>query len=261
MKGCRLVFLLSMAWGLMAIQCNNKIERKIEKTIDYISSSREPVRSGFRTDSLNFFTQPGTVWLTGHPNIRLNSVLMMYRVHEDLNIGQNGKYGNYVDDENYEVGNHWNGHLYPGLEAAYGFNMVNVSHFDAATNKQHLLFEQPVLIRTVYYPTDLKDSLLKRPVLRNHLLVSAHNSDTNKDTLINTQDLRRLFLFDISGQRIKTILPENYNIFKSDYDQWNDRLLVYARLDQNNDGQSQQTEPIHVYWVNLQDPSQSGRLY
>lgn len=261
MKSSIGLFTVGIALNFVFTGCSNKVERKIEKTINYIGGRSDAMTPGFRTDSLDFITQPGTVWLTGHPTIRLNSVFMMYPINEELHTGQDSRYGQYIDDDNYQVGNHWNGHLYPGFEAVYGFNMVNISHYDLTNNKHHLLFEQPVLIRTAYYPTDLKDSLLNQPVHRNHLLVTAHNSDTNKDTLINTQDLRRMFLFDINGQSIKTVLPENYNIFKSDYDQWNDHLLVYARLDQNNDGQSQITEPVHVFWVNLKDPTQAGRLY
>lgn len=241
--------------------CTSKVERKIEKTIHYIGGRSSEWVAGFRADSLNFTTQPGAVWLTGHPSIRLNSVFMLFPMNDALQKGSDSYYGKYEEEDQYEIGNHWNGHLYPGFDAVYGFNMVNISHYDVTTSKQHLLFEQPVLIRTAYFPTAKKDSLLKQPVPRNHILVTAHNSDTNNDTLINTQDLRRLFLFDINGNKIKTVIPENYNVFQSDYDQWNDRWLVYARLDQNNNGQSEPTEPIHLFWVNLKDPTQSGRMY
>jgi hypothetical protein len=31
----------------------------------------------------------------------------------------------------------------PGFEAVYGYNLVNISHFDVTTSQQKLLYERP----------------------------------------------------------------------------------------------------------------------
>ena len=147
------------------------------------------------------------------------------------------------------------------MEWFYGYNLVNVSHYDMLTNKKKDLFEKAVLIKTLYYPSFSKDTLNSRPVKRKYILVSAYNDDTNKDGLINQKDLRRFFLFDSNGTRQKEIVPENYSVFKSEYDSENDVMFVFARADVNNNGQSEENEPVNIFWVDLKDPMRTGQQY
>jgi hypothetical protein len=37
-------------------------------------------------------------------------------------------------------GNNWNYNIIPGLEAVYGYNMVNISHYNISENKQKNFF-------------------------------------------------------------------------------------------------------------------------
>jgi Ca2+-binding EF-hand superfamily protein len=92
-------------------------------------------------------------------------------------------------------------------------------------------------------------------------MVSVYNDDTNKDGFINLKDLRRLYLFDINGDRLNPLLPENYSVLKSEYDPENDFMYVFAKLDENQNGQLEDSEPIHIYWIDLNEPSRTGRQY
>jgi hypothetical protein len=103
------------------------------------------------------------------------------------------------------------------------------------------------LIKTLYYPTFSKDTLNNKPVVRNYFIVSVYNDDTNKDNFINLKDLRRLYLFDINGEKQKALIPENYSVFKSEYDSDNDLMFVFAQLDNNNNGRQDEGEPIHIF--------------
>ena len=213
-------------------------------------------------DSLKFETRPSNVLLTTAPNIRLTTI---YKVNfnKDKNstfIGSNSFYGNYTDHENTE-GNEWNYNFMPGIEAVYGYNMVNISLYDITTTKQKNFFEKPVLIKTLYYPAYSKDTLNFKPISRNYFMVSVYNDDTNKDGFINLKDLRRLYLFDINGDRLNPLLPENYSVLKSEYDPENDFMYVFAKLDENQNGQLEDSEPIHIYWIDLNEPSRTGRQY
>lgn len=149
----------------------------------------------------------------------------------------------------------------PGLEAVYGYNFVNISHYDIKENKQKEFFEKPVLIKTLYYPTFDKDTLNNEAVNRKYFLVSVYNDDTNKDGFINTDDLRRFYLFDINGVKQKALIPENYTVFQSEYDSANDFMFVYAQLDSNNNGEQDEREPVHIFWIDLKDPNRTGRQY
>jgi hypothetical protein len=124
-----------------------------------------------------------------------------------------------------------------------------------------MLFIKPVLINTIYYPTETKDTLMSKPILRNHTIVSVYDKDTNKDSFINDKDLRHIYLYDLNGNKISTLVPENLNVFKSEYDPSNDYLFVFAKNDTNSNGKSEELEPVQVYWINLSNPLDNGRFY
>ncbi|MEO0777638.1 MAG: hypothetical protein AAF146_13815, partial [Bacteroidota bacterium] len=61
--------------------------------------------------------------------------------------------------------------------------------------------------------------------------------------------------------RIDTLLPPHYSAYRSEYDPTNDRMLVFARLDENQDGQTVYEEATHIRWIDLKDPRRSGWQY
>jgi hypothetical protein len=138
---------------------------------------------------------------------------------------------------------------------------VNVSHFAVDRDSSHLLFDKPVLIRTLYYPSFETDTLNFEPVLRDNMFVTAYNEDTNRDGFITTADLRRLFVFDENGESLESVVPQDHSVFKSEYDSANDRIYLFARHDENADGVVGVTEPVHIFWMSLRDPRQGGVLY
>lgn len=211
-------------------------------------------------DSLKMEVQPSEVILTGVPNVRLTTI---YRVNLSKDkkttfIGSNNYYYNYIQPDK---ANNWNSNLMPGLEAVYGYNLVNVSCYNLTTDSRKELFDKPVLIKTLYYPSFTKDTLNYQPVTRNYLIVSVYDEDTNKDNFIDIKDLRRLYLFNMDGEMQKILIPKNYSVFKSEYDSANDYMYVFATSDENNNGSKDSNEPVHVFWIDLKNPQRVGRLY
>jgi hypothetical protein len=241
---------------------NGKLEEKGFQVSSASDNSENEQADGLNRDSLKIDTRPSSVLLTGVSNIRLTTIYKVNMNKKDKStfIGSNNFHYRYEETEG-NKGNNWNNNLMPGLEAVYGYNMVNISHYDINQNKQKTFFEKLVLIRTLYYPTFSKDTLNSKPVNREYFIVSVYNDDTNKDGFINLKDLRRLYLFDINGDRQKALVPENYSVFKSEYDSDNDFMYVFAKLDSNNNGQQDEGEPIHIFWIDLQDPNKTGRQY
>ena len=92
-------------------------------------------------------------------------------------------------------------------------------------------------------------------------MVSVYNDDTNKDGLINTSDLRRLYFFDINGTNKKLLIPENYSVMSSEYDLENDVMYVFAKIDENKNGKSELKEKTHIFIVDLNNPDIVNRLY
>lgn len=255
--------ILAMALVYFVIGCD---EHSIADKGFQVSSAEDELEgeasSGLKRDSVQIETRPGSVLLTGIPQIRLTTIFKVNVDKRDHSTytGSNSLHYRY-DESDYALGHNWHGNLMPGLAAVYGYNMVNVSHYDIQSQQQKLLFEKPVLIKTLYYPTFSNDTLSNVPVTRNYMMVTVYNDDTNKDGFINPKDLRRMYLFNVNGEKQSALIPENYTVFRSEYDPQNDLMYIFAQLDNNQNGTPDQTEPIHIFWINLKDPTQTGRQY
>ena len=217
---------------------------------------------GLPFDSLKFNTEPKKVLLTRHPAHRL---IPIFKVNEVEKRGKKsfftGNVSFYFDWRVDAEGNQWNGNYIPGFEIVYGYNFLNVAHHNTENKSTNNLFERPVLIKNLYYPTLSKDTLNNQPVTRNYYLVSLYNEDTNKDGYLNQQDLRKLLWFDLNGEFVKELIPYGYSVMSSEYDRENDYMYVMARHDQNENGQMESTESINVFWIDLKNPEQNGLLY
>ena len=259
MKQIEIIFTI-LFFAVLTSCSNHKLEEKgFPVNVTTQTNEAEKIE-GICKDSLKFDTRPSNVLLTGISNVRLTTI---YKVNQNKKdgttfIGSN----NYLYNETeLSIGNNWNKNLIPGLEGAYGYNLVNISHYDIQNNKQKNLFEKPVLIKTLYYPSFSKDTLNYKPIKRNYFLISVYNDDTNKDGFINQKDLRRFYLYDSNGEKQKQLVPENYSVFKSEYDSDNDFMFVFARLDVNKNGQIEDNEPINIFWIDLNDPTRTGQQY
>jgi len=254
----KISFFLILFSGLTG--CGNKLEQK-GFPVAPARNEEETRVDGISKDSLAFPTRPSNVLLTGNPKYRLATI---YKVNFNRDsttfIGSNDFHYNYesIGETN---GNQWHSNYLPGLEAAYGYNLVNVSHFDIETQKQKLFFDRPVLIKTLYYLAFSKDTLNYKPVNRDYFMISVYDEDTNKDGFINANDLKRFYSFDINADNKKPIVPINHSVYKSEYDPANDLVYIFAKYDKNNNGQVDELEPINIFWVDLKDPTRTGKQY
>lgn len=152
-------------------------------------------------------------------------------------------------------------HFMPGIDILYGYNLLNISHYDLKTEKSNYLFDRPVLIKTVYYPSVLQDSVDKKPIYRNYYLVSVYDKDTNKDSFINKHDLRQFYHFDATCATKTLLVPADYSVLHSQYDFQNDVMYIFAKHDTDKNGAADVAEPIHIFWVNLKMPLQAKKMY
>lgn len=221
----------------------------------------QPIQEGM-SDTLKIETRSSEVLLTGIPHIRISSNFMVNTIQKtgEKFIGNNGFHYSYYE-ESYKTGNQWNNHLMPGFEALYGYNLVNMEHFDIQQNKSIKFFEKPVIIKTFYYPAFSKDTLNHKPITRNYFLVSAYDSDTNKDGILNLKDLRKLYFFDINGVSKTQLIPDTYSVYKSHYDSANDFIYIYAKEDKNGNGSIDKEEPSTTFYIDLNNPTKSVRMF
>jgi len=250
---------------LFIIGCSKNKGKNIDKTGIQVSEISEDDNGkkvvGLNIDSLKLETRPKSVLLTKNPQHRLTPV---YKVnYNKKNVPYTGSVGYHRNwhDESEEGRHNWNYNFMPGFEAIYGYNFVNVSHYNNETRIENKLFDDPVLINTLYFPAASKDTLNYQPVARNFYMVSVYDEDTNKDGYINTKDLRRFYHFDIHGVKVKTIVPEKYSVMSSEYDSEIDFMYIFAKEDVNKNGQMEANEPVDIFWIDLNNPENFGQHY
>jgi hypothetical protein len=203
-------------------------------------------------------SKPHTVILTGLEEHRLVTVYRNQSVPKS-------EYDYSLSKRSYDDANTYQRereeHFMPGIDLIYGYNLLNIAHYDFITEKLNFLFDRPVLVKSLYYPSFVQDSLYKKPINRNYFLVSVYDTDTNQDTLISRSDLRRFYYFNATcSERIQLVSAE-YSVERSEYDPKNDVMYVFARLDIDKNGKTEKKEPLHIFWISLKQPEKAKRLY
>jgi len=202
-------------------------------------------------------TSPNSVINTGLPDHRLVTVYKW----KNKNGKDEGR-SSYDQSMDYD-GNEYltREHFMPGFDILYGYYLINIAHYDMKSEKLNFLFDHPVLIKTLYYPSFVQDSLHKKPINRNFYLVSVYDQDTNKDTLLNRKDLRRFYLIDATANIKTQVIPADYSVERSEYDSENDAMYLFARYDADKNGSGEKNEPLHIFWISLKNPGSAKRLY
>lgn len=259
--------ILFLLMALLLQGCTGGFEDKKIRKIDFDMGREEededgPKRGVELKSAIPMETQPRNVLLTTNPAHRLTPI---YKVNYDLKrdrrfVGSNSFLSNY-GEASYEDHNQWNGNFMPGFAALQGYNLVNVSHFNTSTKEQRNLFDHHVMVNTLYYPANSPDTLNGAPIQRDFYLVSVYDEDTNGDGWINYKDLRRFYHFDVDGQVSRPVVPRNYSVLSSEYDDQIDQMYIFAKEDANGNGQMELNEVMHIFWIDLKDPAQMGRMY
>jgi len=240
--------------------------KKVEVNDEQISAPDQPaIDSVSDTSSFNSIqgnlsfgeiaSEPNRIILTGINQHRLVSV---YKIQNKAAKRESYRSDYYYYDES--ESEHVQ-HFMPGIDLIYGYNLLNVAHYDMTTEKLNFLFDHPVLVKSLYYPSFEQDSIDDKPINRDYYLMSVYDNDTNADTLINKKDLRRFYYFNASGSDKTQLIPPDYSVVRSQYDAPNDVMYIFARQDTNHNGTAEKKEPLHVFWFDLKKPVQAKRLY
>lgn len=248
---------------LILLGCsNNKVEKKGFQVREITENEEGEKIVGLPIDSLKIEVKPRNVLLTKNPIHRLSPI---YKVNYDKRNGKPFTGSNAFHTNYWEYGksdeNNWNNNFMPGFEATYGYNFVNISHYNNESNEENLFFDRPVLVKTLYYPAFSKDTLNSLPINREFYMVSVYDEDTNKDGFINVKDLRRFYHFDLDAKEKSNLIPKHYSVLSSEYDPENDFMYVFARIDENENGQMEYEESTHIFWIDLKNPENNGIQY
>ena len=198
---------------------------------------------------------PNNVILTGLKDHRLVTIYKASKPERKRSADYSSySYDEGVNDDRYE-------HFMPGIDLLFGYNLMNIAHYDLKAEKLNYFFDHPVLVKSLYYPSFVQDSIERKPINRDYYLVSAYDADTNHDTLINKNDLRRMYYYNASCTDRHALLPMEYSASRSEYDDGNDLMYVFAKFDENGNGTIDKAEPLHVFLIDLKTATQAKRLY
>ncbi len=250
--------------ALTLLACGSKQKQSEEQIIvQNETSAKLPDSLLVNTVQVNrsldqLMTRPHTVVLTGMARHRLVTIYKNTALRASEN---SDSYSRMYKDEYPSVSSEYQEHYMPGIDLLYGYNLLGIGHYDMTAEKLNFLFDHPVLVKSLYYPSFVQDSLYKKPINRNYFLVSVYDQDTNGDTLINRHDLRRFYHFNEGGTERVQLIPSGYSVSHSEYDPMNDAMFIYAIHDANKNGKADKKEPIHIFWISLAQPGPAKRVY
>lgn len=241
----------------LLLSCNNK-EPKESISVnsnEYSSDSESDTMSSIETSSAfkNINTIAKDIIQTGIDEIRLISVHKAKVNNNEIIYHKSYRYDN--DGNSTQVS------LFPGFDIIFGYNLINLSHYNSLTEKKGLFFSKPVLIKSLYYPTQRMDSIAKKPIKRNYFLVTVYDEDNNKDSFLNKRDLRKLYYYTIDNSSRTMLIPLGYSVYKSVFDEKNDAMYVYAKLDENKNGTINEKESAHIFKLDLKNPLIVKRIF
>lgn len=257
----RLITLIYFTFLILITSCSHKkIEQKEEQIIvsqTEITNNIDSIGNSIQVNiSLSKIgAQPNTVILTGLAQHRLVTI------YKNRFVNNNSK-NNYRSSYDYYEEVSDNGGFYiPGFDILYGYNLLNIAHYDLLNEKLNFLFDKSVLIKTLYYPSFIQDSIDNKPITRFNYFVSVYDSDTNNDTLINNRDLRRFYYFNSSCEIKTQLIPSDYSVSRAQYDSQNDIIYLFAYQDLDKNGAIDKSEPMHIFWIKLNNPQIAKRLF
>lgn len=241
---------------LITVTSCKKHEKKGEQlTFAEHQQQNEPTGISTVGDSISnqFASSSGSVLLTGMDRIRLIPVYKIKpKADRDLHTSESSTYYDYYGENNDED---FYRYFMPGIDIIYGYNLINIGHYDIQKDTLSYFFDKPVLIKTLYFPGLKSDSLMHKAVSRDYFMVSVYDEDTNLDSLINNKDMRRLYHIDQFNSKKTSLLPEGHSAIKSTYDYKNDIMYIYTRHDANKNGIPEKNEPISIFWIRLNEPT------
>ena len=165
----RVIMILILATFLTSCS-DSKIEKKGFQVSEILEDENGQKIVGLNIDSLKLETRPRNVLLTNNPEHRISPIYKVnYNKKNEPYTGSNSYHTNW--NSNHEDGNNWNNNFMPGFEAVYGYNFVNISHYNNQTKKENKLFEKPFLIKTLYYPSFSKDTLNFEAINRKYYII------------------------------------------------------------------------------------------
>jgi hypothetical protein len=161
----------------------------------------------------------------------------------DLNVNERNSKGVYdaaspVNKQSFKISNYSENEITGYLR--------NVKFQEIGTDSITTLTDKPVLIQSITYLKTIADKT-KQQIL----VYMLADMDTNKDNILNTNDIQSLYLSDISGSRFTKITTDFQEVIDWNIIESKNRLYFRTIDDSNKNGAFDKSDALHYHFVDL----------
>lgn len=136
---------------------------------------------------------------------------------------------------------------YNRFELTGYFENLKFQHVDSTSLKP--LTDKNIQIQTVTYLNTIADKSKKQV-----LVYTLVDSDTNQDNKIDSNDIRSLYISDITGNRFTKLSKEMQELIDWNIIETNNRLYFRLIEDINKNGAFDKDDMVHYYFADLLSP-------
>lgn len=153
-------------------------------------------------------------------------------------VNKKSRYGSSSDLGSFKISNN-NEFEITGFLTSIKFQSIDSDSIYALTDKK-------VLIQTATYLKSISDKTKKQLIV-----YTLTDGDTNRDGLLNENDIKSLYISDISGLRFTKISAELEELIDWNLLESKNRLYFRTIEDTNKNGQFDNNDPVHYNYIDL----------
>lgn len=166
-----------------------------------------------------------------------------YLIHPvgDLNVyGGSSKSSANVNDISFKISNY-------GENEITGY-LRNFKFQEVGSDSLKTLTDKPVLIQTATYLKAISDKT-KQQIL----VYTLADMDTNKDGKLDANDIKSLYMSDISGANFTKVSPDFQELIDWVLLESKNRLYFRTIEDTNKNGEFDKNDVVHYHYINLSE--------
>ena len=153
-------------------------------------------------------------------------------------------------------------------ESQDSFIVSNYGEFEITGYLQNLKFQEigkdtltaltdkPILIQTATYLKSVSEKIKQQL-----LVYTLADMDTNKDNKLDTNDIKSLYISDISGHQFAKLSPDFQELIDWNLIVVSNKLYFRTIEDTSKNGEFEKEDVLHYYFVNLLDKSLKAQEY
>ena len=123
---------------------------------------------------------------------------------------------------------------------------IYIQHIDSVNSKP--LTDKPLVIQTATYLNTFAQKSKKQI-----MVYSISDMDTNKDGKLDSNDIRSLYISDISGDKFTKITPDYQELIDWNLMEVKNRLYIRTIQDSNKNGDFDKDDAVFYYFIDLMD--------